>query len=312
MAAPAGYTSSQMTMDDTFSGTSLNSSNWTPEVDPGTVWDNADFGSGYSTGGKTNEAAYFSSAQASVGNGLTLTACQTTSSDVGYSKGFDWVSGAVTSKNPLPSTPGYVQISAEMPDTSDGMWPALWFLPASSAQEFDGFEGGWSGSKRETSRVNSDLFDASGQDQNVWSTGSTNITAGYNTYGFQYIPGHSVTVYFNGKQVYQDADSNISSAVLLPAHRAPGRLVVHVGVAHEPLVEHAEPVHHGHLRGPGLLVDPLAGAVRPPHRFSSPSWSVAAAHLRRRSGPAPEPAPAHRRWGPAVRVPGRTPKDGGV
>ena len=122
-----------------------NSSNWNTEVDPGTVWDNADFGSGYSTGGKTNEAAYFSSAQASVGNGLTLTARQTTSSDVGYSKGFDWVSGAVTSKNPLPSTGWYVQISAEMPDTSDGMWPALWFLPASSAQEFDGFEGGWRG-----------------------------------------------------------------------------------------------------------------------------------------------------------------------
>jgi hypothetical protein len=199
-----------MTMDDTFSGTSLNSSNWTPEVDPGTVWDNADFGSGYSTGGKTNEAAYFSSAQASVGNGLTLTARQTTSSDVGYSKGFDWVSGAVTSKNPLPSTGWYVQISAEMPDTSDGMWPALWFLPASSAQEFDGFEGGWSGSSANV-QGHSDLFDASGQDQNVWSTGSTNITAGYNTYGFQYIPGHSVTVYFNGKQVYQDADSNISS-----------------------------------------------------------------------------------------------------
>ena len=56
MAAPAGYTSSQMTLDDTFSGGSVRSSNSNSEVDPGTVWDNADFGSGYSTGGKTNEA----------------------------------------------------------------------------------------------------------------------------------------------------------------------------------------------------------------------------------------------------------------
>ena len=92
-----------------------------------------------------------------------------------------------------------------MPDTSDGMWPALWFLPASSAQEFDGFEGGWSGSSANT-QGHSDLFDNSGQDQAVWSTGPTDITAGDNTYGFEYIPGKSTTVYFNGKQVYQDAE----------------------------------------------------------------------------------------------------------
>ena len=46
----------------------------------------------------------------------------------------------------------------------------------------------------------------------MWSTpGGTNITAGYNTYGFQYIPGHSVTAYFNGQQVYQVHSSSIAS-----------------------------------------------------------------------------------------------------
>ncbi len=45
----------------------------------------------------------------------------------------------------------------------------------------------------------------------MWSTGGTDITSGYNTYGFQYTPGKSVTVYFNGKQVDQDSSSNISS-----------------------------------------------------------------------------------------------------
>ena len=209
MAPPAGYTASQMYFDDQFTGTSLNSSNWTPEVDPGTVWDNADFGSGYSTGGKTNEAAYFSSAQASVDNGLTLTARQTTSSDVGYSKGFKWVSGVITSNFTLPSSGWYVQIRAQMPDTSDGMWPALWFLPSNSDQEFDGFEGGWTGNANE--QGHSDLFLGSGQQQEVWSTGGTDITSGYNTYGFQYIPGKSVTIYFNGKQAYQVSSSSLSS-----------------------------------------------------------------------------------------------------
>ena len=214
MAAPAGYTASQMFFDDTFSGTSLNSSNWTPEVDPGSVWDYLNLGAGYSTGGKTNEAAYFSPAQASVDNGLTLTARQTTSSDVGSSKGFSWVSGVVTSNFTLPSTGWYVQISAKMPDTSDGMWPALWFLPANSDQEFDGFEGGWLGSSP-NEQGHSDLFASSGQQQEVWSTGGTDITAGYNTYGLQYIPGQSVTAYLNGKRVYQASGRLASEAYYL-------------------------------------------------------------------------------------------------
>ncbi|HXN60828.1 MAG TPA: hypothetical protein VN886_10285, partial [Acidimicrobiales bacterium] len=144
MAPPAGYTASQMTFDDAFSGTSLNSSNWTSELAPGSRWDDEDLGAPYSSAG-SNQAAYFGPDQVAVDNGLTLSARQTTSSDAGYGK-FSWVSGVVTSNFTLPSTGWYVQIQAQMPDTSDGMWPALWFLPSSSAQEFDGLEGGWQGS----------------------------------------------------------------------------------------------------------------------------------------------------------------------
>ena len=140
---------------------------------------------------------------------MTLTARHTTSSDVGYSKGFKWVSGVITSNFTLPSSGWYVQIRAQMPDTSDGMWPALWFLPSNSDQEFDGFEGGWTGNANE--QGHSDLFLASGQQQEVWSTGGTDITSGYNTYGFQYIPGKSVTIYFNGKQAYQVSSSSVLS-----------------------------------------------------------------------------------------------------
>jgi hypothetical protein len=210
MAAPTGYTAGQMTVDDTFSGTSLDSSDWTPQVAPGSVWNDEDLPAGDSSAG-SNQAAYWTPGQVSVDNGLTLTARQTIPSDAGSSKGFNWVSGAITSKFTLPSTGWYVQIRAQMPDTSDGMWPALWFLPSSSAQEFDGLEGGWPGSSP-NEQGHSDLFDSSGQDQAVWPTpGGTDITSGYNTYGFRYIPGQSATVYFNGQQVYQDSDSNISS-----------------------------------------------------------------------------------------------------
>ena len=210
MAAPAGYTASQMTVDDNFASTSLDSSDWTPAVAPGAVWNDENLPAGDSSAG-SNQAAYWTPGQVSVDNGLTLTARQTVPSDAGYSQGFNWVSGAITSKFTLPSTGWYVQIRAQMPDTSDGMWPALWFLPSSSAQEFDGLEGGWPGSSP-NEQGHSDLFASSGQDQAVWPTpGGTDITAGYNTYGFRYVPGQSVTVYFNGQQVYQDADSNISS-----------------------------------------------------------------------------------------------------
>jgi hypothetical protein len=210
LAAPAGYTASQKFFDDTFSGTSLDTSNWTSELAPGSNWNDESMPSGDSSAG-TNQAAYWAPSQATVDNGLTLSARQTTSADAGYAKGFKWVSGVVTSKFTLPTTGWYVQVSAKMPDTSDGMWPALWFLPSSSAQEFDGFEGGWAGGSANT-QGHSDLFDSSGQVQQVWSTpSSTNITSGFNTYGFQYIPGQSVTAYFNGKQVYQDSDTNISS-----------------------------------------------------------------------------------------------------
>ena len=209
MTPPAGYSAAQMTFDDTFSGGSVNGSNWNTEVAPGANWNDENLPSGDSSAG-SNQAAYWAPSQDTVDNGLTLSARQTNSSDAGYGK-FSWVSGAVTSKFTLPSTGWYVQISAQMPDTSDGMWPALWFLPSSSAQEFDGLEGGWKGSNPNESG-HSDLFLGSGQQQEGWSTpGGTDMTSGYNTYGFRYIPGQSVTTYFNGQQVYQVNSSSISA-----------------------------------------------------------------------------------------------------
>ena len=208
MAPPSGYTASQMTFDDTFSGSSLDP-NWTPELAPGSVWNDESLPSGDSSAG-SNQAAYWAPSQATVDNGLTLSARQTTSADAGYSKGFNWVSGVVSSKFTLPTSGWYVQIRAKMPDTSDGMWPALWFLPSNSAQEFDGYEGGWPGSSP-NDQGHTDLFLGSGQQQNVWSSGGTDITAGYNTYGFEYVPGKSVTVYLNGKQVDQVSSSSVAS-----------------------------------------------------------------------------------------------------
>jgi len=48
----------------------------------------------------------------------------------------------------LPVGGWYVQVKAKMPDQTQGMWPAIWFLPGvpgTAANEFDGYEGGFVG-----------------------------------------------------------------------------------------------------------------------------------------------------------------------
>ena len=50
--------------------------------------------------------------------------------------------------------------------------------------------------------MHTDYFANEGQQQEYLNVG-TDVTAGFNTYGFQFIPGQSVTAYFNGRQVWQ-------------------------------------------------------------------------------------------------------------
>jgi hypothetical protein len=203
MAAPAGYSASNMVLDDQFA----NLNNWNTYYGPGTPWQNrGDLPSPYSGGNQpdSNDMAYYSPTQdvLMAGGGVSLNA---TPNNQFSSQGYTWESGVLTSKNPLPSGGWYVQVKAQMPDTSAGFWPAIWALPSSSAQELDGFEGGWPGSSP-NEQGHSDTFASSGQIQQVWSTpGGANVSSGYNTYGFQYIPGTGMRFYFNGTQVYSSS-----------------------------------------------------------------------------------------------------------
>ena len=208
MAPPTGYSASQMIFDDQFSGTSLNSSNWSPQLgDEDSTWDDggkiaAPF-SGPSTP-VTKEEAMFGPSQVSVDNGLTLTATRNTNS---YSSTYPWISGVVTTdgKFTLPTAGWYVQVRAKMPNQSQGMWPAIWFLcgtKCSDNNEFDGYEGGWPGFEPDEIMHSVYFADQGQQGGQPYDVGS-DVTSGYNTYGFQFVPGQSITVYFNGKQVWQ-------------------------------------------------------------------------------------------------------------
>ena len=211
MAAPAGYTAQQLIFDDQFSGTTVDTSKWNTFLGAqGQRWTGKGLPTPYSGGDPTNNDEYYDPKQVSVNNGLTLTARRAGAGDVGFGP-YSWVSGVVTTegKFSLPTSGWYVQVKAKMPDQSQGMWPAIWFMPGVSGtpvNEFDGYEGGEHGTDP-NQLGHSDYFSPQGQRAAVWSTG-VDVTAGYHIYGFQFIPGRSITAYFDGRQVWQVSASS--------------------------------------------------------------------------------------------------------
>ncbi len=208
LSPPPGFTDQQQIFDDQFSGTKLDSSKWNAYVGSGGVVWNNDGNlpppySGPNTTGNRDEAAMFAPSQVSVDGGLTLTAQRNTNK---YTSSYPWISGVITTegKFSLPTSGWYVQVMAKMPDQSQGMWPGIWFLPGvagTPANELDGYEGGLLGPDPDE-LMHSDYFADQGQQQSLYNVG-TDVSAGYHVYGFEFIPGQSITAFFDGKAVWQ-------------------------------------------------------------------------------------------------------------
>lgn len=210
---PSGYTAGQEIFDDSFTGTSLNSSHWVTYLGCcGTRWDNAgSLPAPYSgptstaNGGTGYNEAMYAPSQVSVNDGLTLTASPNTNK---WSKTYPWLSGVASTegKVTLPSSGWYVQVRARMANVSAGMWPAIWFLPAHSGNPFnelDGFEGGMvDGSNPPNDVYSSNYFANQGQQGKVQNVG-VNLSSGAHVYGIEYLPGKSITWYLDGKEVAQ-------------------------------------------------------------------------------------------------------------
>ncbi len=145
----------------------------------------------------------FGPSQVSVDDGLSLTAQRNTNQ---FSPEYPWISGIVTTEGrfTLPTTGWYVQVEAQMPDVSQGMWPGIWFLPPVAGtpfNELDGFEGGMTvGSDPPNSLMSTNYFSDQGQQGSIPDTG-VDLSAGYHVYGIQYIPGQSITEFLDGRPV---------------------------------------------------------------------------------------------------------------
>src|SRR5262249_41466536 len=140
-----GVSGRQVNLRGQFLGPSLNSARWNTVMagQGARVWNSGGLPAGYSAAGTFFHQTYFSPAQVSVHNGLTLTMVR----DTRYSSlGYGYRSGVVTTQGKFALRSGYIQIKAKMSDASAGGWPAIWFLDPNSgggSQEIDLQEGGF-------------------------------------------------------------------------------------------------------------------------------------------------------------------------
>ncbi len=236
MAAPAGYTSQQLIFDDQFSGTSLDTTRWNTYLGAqGHVWNNlGDFAAPYSgpnspaNGGPGTDAEMYGPSQVSVKNGLALTAVRNTSGPTAQYADTNnsfatWLSGVVTSKFSLPTTGWYVQARIKMPDTTQGLWPGLWFLPADSGpfNEIDLVQGGLYGgpSNVNDAPIAAGYFDTAGNNVNeaVPDVGF-DASAGYHTYGIQWTPGVGINEYVDDNLVWTVTQSQAPGGIVAEAY----------------------------------------------------------------------------------------------
>jgi beta-glucanase (GH16 family) len=213
LAAPAGFTASDLIFNDSFSGASLNAANWNTYIasaaSNGYPWYSTS--SGGSGVGGVYEDEFDMPSQVSVSNGLTLDAVQqsiTATNNLGsgtVTQTFPVTSGVVSTYGKLDFDGGYLQISMKEPG-GDGSWPGLWLLPGAGAKSGDNFEidiqeGGYTlGSANPNDVFAYHLHTSGGTFGGEVNTG-IDLTAGFNTYAINWVPGVSITWYLNGAQI---------------------------------------------------------------------------------------------------------------
>ena len=210
MAPPRGYAEGQLIFDDQFTGTSLDSAHWNTAMggQGEGIWNSGGLPPGDSAAGTHVHQTYFSPSQVAVNNGLDLIMVSDSTYD---SLGYGYRSGVVTSRGKFTLKSGYVQIKAKMSDASQGGWPAIWFIDPNGgggSQEIDLQEGGFTpaGAGLPSTTPENNVFVSTYHTPSDSQSGFAYATpaplnTGFNTYGMEYVPGHSIKTYFNGRLV---------------------------------------------------------------------------------------------------------------
>lgn len=203
MPPPTGYSISKQNFLEQFTGTTLDTSVWQTNMGDstyGTWQDSGKLSNPYSAvsndnGGSAFNSEYGDPAEVSVNYGLKLQA-EPSSVFSGQSNGlqyYTWKAGYLRTVDQSFFSGGYVQILAKQPDSSAGMWPALWFM--NGGGEIDLQEGG-TGASNFNQNMASNLH-TSGNSQAIVNTG-VDLSAGYHIYGIEYKPGVSIKTYLDG------------------------------------------------------------------------------------------------------------------
>ncbi|RBP12265.1 beta-glucanase (GH16 family) [Roseiarcus fermentans] len=210
LSPPEGFTDSDLVFSDDFSGAALNSANWVPYVTSNAAkgaawWSDGRGGSGIGT----FVDSYNLPSQVCVDNGLTLGAARTGVVAPGPGGGkrlYPFTAGAVSTYGKQEFTGGTIQISMKAPN-GPGAWPALWLLPGKGAGssgdvfEIDIQEGGMTADRRAANSLLSYHLHTQRGVFGGEADAGVDLTAGYNTYAIDWVPGRSITWRLNGKAI---------------------------------------------------------------------------------------------------------------
>jgi beta-glucanase (GH16 family) len=185
----------------------LNTTSWstflTDEGTDGYAWNpSPDGGSGFNSGGYA--VAYFSPSNLVRHSNGSFAITATPGS---LQPGFTWTSAVLVSYGSYSVDGGYISFDAEMPNLTDGAWPALFLLPGpgnTKNDEIDLFEGGVrlgkSGADHNFSgTIHINNMKAKGDIVRV----RPSLTGVYHDYGLKWVPGKSITWYLDGQQLFE-------------------------------------------------------------------------------------------------------------
>jgi Glycosyl hydrolases family 16 len=208
---PPAYASKKLLFNETAAGSSISSSRWNTFITSGDsenlAWNsNGTGGSSPANASPDYDAEYDLPGQVAEAHGvIDIRATRTPTEGMlgGVSTIYPFASGVLCTYGKFEFTGGYVQIEAKVPGGA-GLWPGFWMLPGSSADgpndEIDIFEGGAEGVQPGTSSNDTyswHLHTPAGTFGAVTNT-KTDLTAGFNTYGLQWVPGKLLRWYLNG------------------------------------------------------------------------------------------------------------------